>query len=66
VAAYTNALGPGITLTGSAVIQTALGVANVASVSPASVLINGLAADLVPTVQQEIRTTIGTITVTTY
>lgn len=64
IAAMVNGLGPGVTLTGSAVLQTALSVSGVASVLPSSVSLNGAAADLVPSVQQEVRTTTGLIAVT--
>ena len=66
IAAMVNALGPGATLSGSAVISTALSVSGVASVSPSSVLLNGSAADLAPTAQQEIRTQNSSIAVSAY
>ena len=66
VAAMVNELPPGGTLYASSIIQTALGVAGVASVLPTSVTIAGKAADLTATAGQEIRTVVSNITVTTY
>lgn len=66
VAAYVNSLGPGVRLNGSAIITTALAVSGVAAVNPASVLINGAAADLIPAIQQEARVTVANVSVATY
>ncbi len=66
IAAMVNELGPGEPLTGSSVIQAALSISGVASVSPSSVTLNGATADLMPTLQQEVRTSTATIAVSTY
>lgn len=66
IAASVNGLGPGARLNGSAIITAALSVAGVASVNPSSVTINGGSADLIPTIQQEIRTTVASIAVSNY
>lgn len=66
IAAMVNQLPPGARLNGSAIIAAALSVTGVASVNSSSVTINGLAADLIPTIQQEIRTSVSAITVGNY
>lgn len=66
IAAMTNELAPGATLFLSAIITATVAVSNVAAVNAASVTINGVAADLVPTVAQEIRTTNSAIAVSNY
>ena len=66
IAAMVNKLAPGVTLTGSSVVQTALSVADVASVSTASITLNGSTNDLVPAAQQEIRTSVNHVAVSSY
>lgn len=66
VATMVNQLPPGARLNGSAIITAALSVAGVTAVNPASITINGSPADLIPTIQQEIRTTVSAITVGNY
>jgi uncharacterized phage protein gp47/JayE len=66
VATMVNQLAPGARLNGSAIITAALSVAGVTAVNPASIAINGSPADLIPTIQQEIRTTVSAITVGNY
>lgn len=66
VATMVNQLAPGARLNGSAIITAALSVAGVTAVNPASITINGSPADLIPTIQQEIRTTVSAITVGNY
>lgn len=66
VAAMTNQLPPGGRLNGSAIITAALSVPGVTAINPASVTINGSPNDLIPTIQQEIRTTVSAITVGNY
>ena len=65
VAAAVNDLAPGQTLYVSTIFQAAIGVANVAAVGPV-ITINGTQADLVPSAVQEVRTTVGNVTVGTY
>lgn len=66
VATVVNQLAPGGRLNGSAIIAAALSVPFVAAVNPSSVTINGGTADLMPTVQQEIRITTSAISVSDY
>lgn len=66
VAAIVNGLAPGARLNGSSIITAALSVAGVAAVNPSSVTINGGSADLIPTIQQEVRTTTLLVSVTNY
>lgn len=66
VAAAVNILGPGARLNGSSIIAAALSVPGVSAVNPSSVTINGGTADLTPTIQQEIRTNVTLIAVSTY
>lgn len=60
-----NALAPSATLYVSEVVAAALSVTGVVSVN-SGITINGLSQDLVPTIQQEIRTTLFSVTVTNY
>ncbi len=66
IASMVNALGPGQRLDNSALITVALGVANVASVNASALTINAGSADLVPAITQEVRTTVGAISVSNY
>lgn len=66
VAAMVNDLNPGATLYASSVLAAALAVPGVLSINPASVSINALPTDLTATPAQEIRTTVGAITVSNY
>jgi len=66
IAAMTNQLPPGARLNGSAIITAALSVFGVVAVNPSSVTINGISADLIPSIQQEIRTSVIAITVDNY
>lgn len=66
VAAAVNVLGPGVRLNGSSIIAAALAVTGVSAINPSSVTINGGTADLIPTIQQEIRTSVGFISVSNY
>lgn len=66
IATMVNSLGPGATLYASAVITSALSVAGVAAVNPGSLTINGGSADLIPSVAQEIRSTVPSISVSNY
>lgn len=65
VAAAVNELAPGDTLYVSTVWQAAVSVASVAAVGPV-ITINGAQADLIPTPEQEARTTVGDVTVGIY
>lgn len=66
IAAMVNQLPPGGRLNGSAIITAALSVTGVLAVNPASISINGLPSDLIPTIQQEIRTTVSSVIVSNY
>lgn len=66
VATMVNQLSPGGRLNGSAIIAAALAVPFVAAVNPSSVTINGGTADLIPTIQQEVRITNAAIAVSDY
>jgi uncharacterized phage protein gp47/JayE len=66
IAAMINQLPPGATLYASSLVSTALSVAGVTSVNPASVTINGLPVDLKASPAQEIRCFVGNITITNY
>lgn len=65
IVSLVNALPPGGILYVSNIMGAATAIAGVVSAQP-TVTINGLQADLVPTVSQEIRTTQGAVTVTNY
>lgn len=66
VAAAVNMLPPGGRLNGSAIIAAAMSVPFVSAVNPSSVSINSQTADLIPTIQQEIRTTNAAVSVGNY